>query len=200
MKKLMLMICLTLLTCVSVDAKMRYRHLEGNDVFMETKSFFVAPFGKKTLNFSVTYDSQRRVDGCAYLLDVRYNTRDRLQSLSDGRRLLLRLGDESVLELSDCGEKNLLTFSTEVVMSPSPDRRTSTYVNGSSLYTFHGRYALTDEQYRSLIGNGIAKIRVETDGDLIEAEYDEKLQEKIRKNFQTTDELLEFHMDPTKNM
>lgn len=199
MKRFVLVVAALVMSAFAANAQIEFRRLEGEALIMKARSCEVQPFGKKAIEYFFVYDSRETSNDAVYALEISYVTKDKGQAIPDGGKLLLRLGDGTVLELQDCGRDGIVDYSTEWETQPTSHRYSSRYNKGTE-YIYFGRYPMTVEQYRSVIENGIAKIRVQTLADMVECEYDDALVQKIRDHFQKTDGVLEFHMDPTKNM
>lgn len=197
MKRIVFIIMFIALT-VSALAQNNFNFLEyhkildnGEKVSIKTKTALIREKGQPEIGISLMYETamKENPEMSGYSLFVTFlSYRDDWVFPLDGK-LLMRTTSGKVISLQQ-------TLSNRITLyDPETGYENNTYhlsasdhydqSRGSIVYRKVGKYPIIDEDLRSIIEEGIIKVRLETTGDSVECQYPAAEELKVNRKKET---------------
>lgn len=139
-----------------------------------TTTLSVSPSGERKIAYALQYEvAPVEETHQGYYLNVYFTSRDELDYVPEGGRLLIRTTKDNVISLTDCGEESFREFDSELNLKNTSYRSTRYYDDKSNsyLYNVHAKYPISEEDLTQLREEGAIKIRIETIRDFFECNY-----------------------------
>lgn len=174
--KRLIIACLFFAVSFSINAQdIEFRYiLEPDGLSVMTTTQDVFSFSAKPLEYALQFEeSSVEVQNLGYTLHIYFAVDDRKLYVPKGGKLLIKTTKDEVLNLEDCGTDYFIGYNSESGNYKIMERQYRYYDTSfkRNRYKVHGKYVISEDELRTLMTDGVAKIRIETTGEPIQCEY-----------------------------